>query len=299
MRRGVDYTDDAAQEHLRFLLHDGDTLQQLLHLLTGTARNGKPLLRLVHHQGEKRPQQSPEYGCPQRIDIADALDGPTGIIGPEDVQPSRKYEPEPADSLSEAVFGGGIGDPDQKRVGEQRITESAQGIGHEHQRVMQPGQRQTDEAAGAQQVEHEPGEHRPFDAVRLGQDAREPRRNGDGHAVHGEKPGGLLQGQSPADEVRAQPPLFDAIAHHENKNSQIRPGKGSGQADLVKNCPVHSKYGFTLVWGFVDIPASSPLRPTLSGKLRKKIAAAHRRDKGIINEIIIFFLQPNKYTYFS
>ena len=37
----------------------------------------------------------------------------------------------------------------------------------------------------------------------------------------------------------------------------------------------------------------------ISGKLRMKIAAAHRRDKGTINEILIFFLQPNKYTYFS
>lgn len=164
---------------------------------------------------------------------------------------------------------------------------------------MQPGQRQTDEAAGTQQVEHEPGEHRPFDAVRLGQDAREPRRNSDGHAVHGEKPGGLLQGQTPADEVRAQPSLLDAVAHHENKNSQIRPGKGFGQADFVENCPVHSKYGFMLVWGFVDIPASSPLRPTLSGKFRIKIAAMLRVDKGTTNEILIFFLQPNKYTYFS
>ena len=299
MRRGVDYTDDAAQEHLRFLLHDGDTLQQLPHLLTGTARNGKPFLRLVHHQGEKRPQQSPEYGCPQRIDIADALDGPTGIVGPEDVESSGKYEPEPADGLSEAVLGRGIGDPDQKRIGEQRITEPAQGIGREHQRVMQSGQRRTDEAAGTQQVEHEPGEHRPFDAVRLGQDAREPRRNSDGHAVHGEKPGGLLQGQTPADEVRAQPSLLDAVAHHENKNSQIRPGKGFGQADFVENCPVHSKYGFMLVWGFVDIPASSPLRPTLSGKFRIKIAAMLRVDKGTTNEILIFFLQPNKYIYFS
>jgi hypothetical protein len=54
-----------------------------------------------------------------------------------------------------------------------------------------------------------------------------------------------------------------------------------------------------LVWGFVDIPASSPLRPTLSGKFRIKIAAMLRVDKGTINEILIFFLQPNKYTYFS
>ena len=69
------------------------------------------------------------YGCPQRIDIADALDGPTGIVGPEDVESSGKYEPEPADGLSEAVLGRGIGDPDQKRIGEQRITEPAQGIG--------------------------------------------------------------------------------------------------------------------------------------------------------------------------
>ena len=54
-----------------------------------------------------------------------------------------------------------------------------------------------------------------------------------------------------------------------------------------------------LVWGFVDIPASSPLRPTLSGKFRIKIAAMLRVDKGTTNEILIFFLQPNKYTYFS
>jgi hypothetical protein len=54
-----------------------------------------------------------------------------------------------------------------------------------------------------------------------------------------------------------------------------------------------------LVWGFVDIPASSPLRPTLSGKFRIKIAAMLRADKGTTNEILIFFLQPNKYTYFS
>jgi len=52
-----------------------------------------------------------------------------------------------------------------------------------------------------------------------------------------------------------------------------------------------------LVWGFVDIPASSPLRPTLSGKFRIKIAAMLRVDKGTTNEILIFFLQPNKYTY--
>ena len=49
----------------------------------------------------------------------------------------------------------------------------------------------------------------------------------------------------------------------------------------------------------VDIGNGHKILAHISGKLRMKIAAAHRRDKGIINEILIFFLQPNKYTYFS
>ena len=176
LRRGIDDAHDSADEHLGFALHNSQAAQQLPELRRAGTRPLRPdeevpVVALIDPQCQHRADRCEDERTPQRRDHADTLHRISAVIGSQYVQTARKDEPEPSLRGTQPAFVHAIGDPDDKRIGEKRITQSFDRIGNEQHRIVQPHHTDSRESSHADEVNQVAEQHRPAHADSFGDHA--------------------------------------------------------------------------------------------------------------------------------
>src|SRR4051794_35205293 len=100
--------------------------------------------------------------------MAEPGDGEAGNKRAQGWQPAGEGEPEPAHRGAEAVPRRGGGDPDQEAEREQRIAETAQGVGEQHQRVAAWADAEQQKSYFADNPDCQPNAHNPARPTQVG-----------------------------------------------------------------------------------------------------------------------------------